>query len=529
MHAVGLTILSGGLAVTLAAAPPRQDTTPVDRAFSAFWSASSQAEAARRIDAIIKTGVPVEDALTRLRHGREYHADVPRGLQFGRTRTFDAIDHQYAFVVPKSYDPTRPFPVRIHLHGGVGRPGPMAPTRIRTNVLPSGIEEISVFPVGWAASPWWSATQVDNFSRILDRLKRTYNVDENHVYLTGASDGGTGVYFLAFKHTTPWASFVALIGDMMVLAAPDVTANAEMFPGNAVNKPFLVVNGGRDPLYPAHVVRLTVEHLKRLGTPAIFHVYPESEHSTAWWPEERAAFEEFVLEHPREPLPARISWETERTDRFNRAHWLIIDRLGSVEGESRLEDHNLLRRGVEHDFGLRINSRVDRGRRVSEVINGSNAARMGLRVGDSFVEIEGTPVKDGGDIARRLQEWSLGDPVRLIVQRAGRPVMLEGVFEPDEVELPPTPLFPRRKPSGRVDVVRRGNTVEASTQGVRAFTLLLSPSVFNFRQPVRVVANGRTVFDGIVEPSVTTMLKWAAADDDRKMVFGAELHIELAQ
>jgi predicted peptidase len=26
-----------------------------------------------------------------------------------------------------------------------------------------------------------------NFSAILDRLKRTYNVDENHVYLTGAS------------------------------------------------------------------------------------------------------------------------------------------------------------------------------------------------------------------------------------------------------------------------------------------------------------------------------------------------------
>jgi hypothetical protein len=71
--------------------------------------------------------------------------------------------------------------------------------------------------------------------------------------------------------------------------------------------------------------------------------------------------------------------------------------------------------------------------------------------------------------------------------------------------------------------------VEASTQGVRAFTLLLSPSVFNFRQPIVVVANGRTVFDGMVEPSVATMLKWAAADDDRTMVFGVELPIDLTQ
>ena len=76
-------------------------------------------------------------------------------------------------------------------------------------------------------------------------------------------------------------------------------------------------------------------------------------------------------------------------------------------------------------------------------------------------------------------------------------------------------------------MVRRGNVVEVSTEGVRAFTLLLSPSVFDFRKPVRVVANGRTAFDGVVEPSVATLLKWAARDDDRTMVFGAELNVDL--
>ena len=67
--------------------------------------------------------------------------------------------------------------------------------------------------------------------------------------------------------------------------------------------------------------------------------------------------------------------------------------------------------------------------------------------------------------------------------------------------------------------MRRGNVVEASTEGVRAFTLLLSPSIFDFRRPIKVVANGRTVFDGLVEPNVQTMLKWAARDSDRTMVF----------
>jgi hypothetical protein len=34
------------------------------------------------------------------------------------------------------------------------------------------------------------------------------------------------------------------------------------------------------------------------------------------------------------------------------------------------------------------------------------------------------------------------------------------------------------------------------------------------------------VFDGRVEPSLATLLKWAARDNDRTMLFAAELHIK---
>jgi len=527
VRAIGLALVVGGFAAILVAAPPQQDRAPIERAFRSFWSASDEAGAAGRIEAIIRTGVAFEDALTLVRHGRTYSADVPRGLQVGRTRTFNGMDHRYAFVVPESYDPARAYQLRVHLHGGIGRLRPAAPGRIRTDSLPGSVEEIGVYPTGWAESEWWSATQVDNLGRILDQLKRTYNIDENRVYLTGTSDGGTGAYFMAFTDTTPWAGFLPLIGDMTVLGAPQVGVDAGIFPGNAVNKPFFVVSAGRDRLYPAHVVQIYVEHLRTLGAPVTFRVYPDSEHSTAWWPQERAAFEEFVHNHPREPLPDTLSWETDRTDRFNRAHWLIIDRLGRAEGERRLPDSNLLHRGREYDFGLRINSGADRGRRVSEIVSGSNAARIGLRVGDTFVELNGTPVQTGRDLAEAMPRWQLGEDVRFVVERSGNRVELRGRFEPAEVDVPPAPIFPRRRQSGRVDLVRRGNIVEASTQGVSAFTLLMSPSVFDFRQPVTVIANGRTVLEGRVEPSVATMLKWTAQDDDRTMVFGAELRIDL--
>ena len=52
------------------------------------------------------------------------------------------------------------------------------------------------------------------------------------------------------------------------------------------------------------------------------------------------------------------------------------------------------------------------------------------------------------------------------------------------------PAFARDEPSGRVDLSRDGNIVVAQTQGVRRYTLLLSPAQFNFSEPIRVVTNG---------------------------------------
>jgi hypothetical protein len=527
-RAIGLAVVAGSLALTLVASG-QESGSAVDRAFRSFWTAPNPAGAADRIDAILKTGVSFGEALERLRHGPDYSSDVPRGLQFGHHRTNDGIEHDYAYAIPREYDSSRPYQVRFFLHGGIARARPAPVNRIRVDALPSGVEEIRVFPNGWVRALWWSAAQTDNLARILDRLKRTYNIDENRVYVTGTSDGGTGVYYMAFRDPTAWASFIPLIGNMLVLGTPSVHTDGEIFPGNAVNRPLYIVNTGRDRLYPAHALEPYVAHLRQLGADVTFRVYPELDHSTEWWPDERPELEAFVQDHPREPLPDKISWQTERVDRFNRAHWLVIELLGNVEGESRLTDSNLLHRGRELDFGLRINSAVDRGRRAHEVRPGSNAFELGLRTGDRFVEINGKPVEAARDIAEEMEKWSSGDRVRFVVERSGDRKTVEGVFEPVEVEQPPAPIFPRRKPSGRVDLVRRGNVVEASTEGVRAFTLLLSPSIFDFRRPVKVVANGRTVFERMVEPSVATMLKWAARDNDRTMVFGAELKIELGR
>jgi hypothetical protein len=76
-----------------------------------------------------------------------------------------------------------------------------------------------------------------------------------------------------------------------------------------------------------------------------------------------------------------------------------------------------------------------------------------------------------------------------------------------------------------VDVQRRGNSFVASTRGVREFRLLLSPAVIDFTQPVRVVVNGASVFSGAIEKDPRVLMAWNARDNDRTMLYGAELRI----
>lgn len=397
----------------------------VDAAFKQFWDARSPQEAATEGSAVVKSGVAFDDAFARLKKGRAYGADAPRGVVRLSHRTA-AAQFQYTLDVPQTYDPARTYQVRVQLHGGVGRPDATPRGNGSIGAL-AGAEQIYVLPTAWADAPWWDESQVDNLRVILDGVKRTYNIDENRVVMSGVSDGGTGAYYFAMRDTTPFASFLSLNGYMMVLANTSLVREP-LFPHNLLNKPFFVVNGGRDPLYPTSIIEPVIRHLQRDGVAIDYHPQPTGVHNTAWWPDVKETFEAFVRRHPRDPLPSKVTWEAEEGASANRAHWLVIDKVVAPRAQ--------------------------------------------------------TPPSDANEFSRLAK-------------------------------------------AGRVDLVREGNTVRATTRGVAEFTLLASPDAFNFAQPITVVADGRTVFNRRADASVATLMKWAALDNDRTMLFGAEIHVRL--
>ena len=499
----------------------RASAQAADAAFASFFQARTAREAAAAADRIVASGVGFDEAFARLRQGRVYSRDVPRGVVQGSYRS-EGGEYFYTLDVPESYDPARKYQVRVQLHGGVGRIEANTSPRSGSNARLPGAEQIYVVPYAWRDAPWWSGRQIDNLRAILDVVKRTYNVDENRVVLSGVSDGGTGAYYTAMRETTPFASFLPLNGFIMVLKSETAEADGDLFPNNLLNKPLFVVNGGRDPMYPTSVVDPYVEHLKSHGVELVYRPQPAAAHDTSWWPEISDSFERFVADHPRRPLPNALTWESGPPNIPSRAHWMVIERLG-VEpdrGRPSLPDVNRMSTRPALDFGIRGS-----GTRINRVVNGSNAEQIGLRSGDVVLTINNQPALPGADVADLLRSFPPGRPLLFTVTRGRDSVRLTGRYAPTVLPGESDAMFPRQRESGRIDLIRTGNRVEARSRGVAAFTLLLSPDQFDLNRAVTVVVNGRTVFDGIVQRDIRTLLKWAARDNDRTMLFAAELQI----
>ena len=515
-----------GLVLIALALMPRPDATA---AFESFWAAESPEAAARLADNVVKSGVTFDDAYRRLKQGRTYTAQ-PTGMirLTNRTGGPGSIEHHFALNIPASYDPSKTYQARFQLHGGVGgRQSNIPPDNAGGVALegPADIAQIYIVPFSWNASPWWSSDQVVNLNGILDIAKRRYNIDENRVVVSGVSDGGTGAYYLAMRETTPYASFLPLNGYWLVLANSDIQRGGALYPNNMRNKPFFVVNGGRDPLYPTIRVDPTIAHFKKGGVTVDYRPQPEAAHNTRWWPEVRDGFETFVREHPRNPLPDTLTWETGDPTRFNRAHWLVVTSLWKARGEAAsLPDLNEMIDPPAPDFGVR-----SVGVRINRVIAGSSAERIGLKAGDAVVRLNDESVRVREDLDEVFEDLTPGSTITLLVARNNAPVELTGRYEPRLVTRPPREVFDRTQPSGRVDLTRSGNTVTAVTRGVGGFTLLLSPDQFDFNKPIKVVVNGKTDSDRKVQKDLATLMKWAAADNDRTMLFGAEVHIDLTR
>lgn len=186
--------------------------------------------------------------------------------------------HKYAVFVPARYQPGRPTPTVLFLHGA-GERGTdgIKPTLIGIGpylkAKGASIPYIAIFPQAEdpqsrALTPWLSGEpDADRALKILDEVEKQYSVDKTQVTLAGWSMGGYGAWSLAAAHPERWAGVAILSGGGDPAMAPKLKS-----------LPLWVFHGYRDHLVPVKEAQQMVAAVKDAGGDVVYDELPDAGH-----------------------------------------------------------------------------------------------------------------------------------------------------------------------------------------------------------------------------------------------------------
>lgn len=187
----------------------------------------------------------------------------------------------YALFVPSTYQPGRPAPLLVSLHG-LGRSYDWL---MRYHGLLDEAEAngyLVVTPLGYIRRGWYGSRSTPDpddgiFSEqdvmeVLRLVRSEFNVDPDRIYLWGHSMGGAGTYHIASKNPALFAG--------LAVVAPAPEPDAPTDPLESIRHlPILVLQGDQDELVDVSLTRRWVARMRALGMQHVYVEIPGADHT----------------------------------------------------------------------------------------------------------------------------------------------------------------------------------------------------------------------------------------------------------
>ncbi len=443
----------------------------------------------------------------------------------------DGVVRPYLAYIPSDYDETRPAPLLVYLHGGVSR-SELIPVSDYLESLSGDNEFVTLaegrgwlmlFPLGQAGATWWDRVGMANVRDQIRKVKRAYNVDDDRVWMTGFSDGGSGSYGFAMLSPDDFAAFVPLCGHLGVAG---LVGEYETYAPNLRNTPVYAVNTDGDGLYPSAEMARIVAMAAGAGAEISFREYRGFGHTMDFLPLDILRIARFLEERPRDSFQPRIYWETADPE-VGSCRWFRIAAVHPWEAADWHRDHNTILVDRRITFGFMADNAYEGpGIRVDRLADGDTPARRaGLQADDLILACNDYPTPDLRSLNEFKETLSLGDPFSMLVQRDGRTLEIRGRLPEPGSRF----LFPRKAPSAAARVQAIGNRIIVEGSRLSSFALRVHPEMFQVDHQVVIEVDGAIVYDEVVEPDVEYMLRNFLEHRDRRLLYIAEIRIDLEQ
>ena len=491
----------------------------------AIKSLQAGKEMQKNADVIRNSDIEGKKLYRYLTRDRRYE-DADKGWASGYVKFEEGFEQEYVYYVHEKYDPKKPVPVIVVLHGGVSRPQPIAGESLKryggnyVSLLDSGKEPfIMIVPAGTGRTPWWSKNGSKMVFDAIDDMKRTYNVDTDRVMVTGFSDGASGSYYLSMTNPTKFCQFWPFNG----FAAVATMTGTKVYLESMKNRPMFACNTTEDSLYPPNYYNPFVKAMKDVGVALTFHEFENIGHNFAYIDKIAKETRKLFAKTERDPWANELTWVCADTSHFNRIDWIEILETGQAENSREFEN-----RTVKITSGVKLGVNIDQnyvgeGVRVGKVEPGSTAANIGMQDGDVIIEMQGEKVSGLNDLRAVLSTLEGGEKLVVVVERAGKREKLEGtVAKPRGREVLSYGVEP-----GFVHVKKQGNTFEVDAANVTSLRIMLSPDFVDFDKEVAVNVNGKEVAKLEVGYSKKDILHSYLRDFDVRTLAATYLDIQI--
>jgi predicted esterase len=193
----------------------------------------------------------------------------------------EAEKNGYILVGVMGYSPTAPFG-NTNMFRGLPGPATGAP-----KVMPSGFGPAIGGTKETDPAKVSELSEIDTM-RVLELVRKEFNIDDNRIFLMGHSMGGAGTMYLGEKYAPIWAAVACIAG----FGSPDPK-------GKLKDTPLYFTAGSQDTL--GAMGRTSAEQLKAAGLDVQWKELPGLDHGSIIAGSMPDVFK-FFNEHPRKPV-----------------------------------------------------------------------------------------------------------------------------------------------------------------------------------------------------------------------------------